>query len=449
MSKPIPLADFVAALSPRFSRPDHLMPVIERLERALEEPLRLVVSTPPRHGKTEALLHAIAWWLLQQPAAQIGYVSYASGIAQRKSRKALGLARKAGVPLDVDASAKGDWRTGVDDGGVLAFGIDGQATGEGFDILICDDLIKNRATAESAAAREQTAEAINDDLFTRLEPSGSFILNMTRWHEDDPAGRLVRQGWEHIRLPAIDDEGRALWPERFSADRLMGIREQLGEYGFASLYQGDPMPRGGSLFRDAVTYSELPEGYRVRIGCDFAYSAKTRADCSVAVVVGSTATHHYILEVVREQVTAPDFARSLKILRDRYKGATITAFIGGTEKGTIDFMEQSGVYIDAIPATADKFVRAQASAALWNTGRVLVPEAETALWVTPFLNEVLAFTGVRDRRDDQIDALVGALHGAALGEPAARGEHRRRRPRTDSRYADMGGFGRGTDRRGF
>ncbi|MFO0735741.1 MAG: terminase family protein [Labilithrix sp.] len=419
MSQLLPLLDFIPALSPRFARPTHLERVTSRLERALVEPLRLVVSTPPRHAKTETLLHAFPWWLLQQPDAQIAYVSYAAGIAQRKSRKALALARKAGVELDEKAKAKGDWRTGVEDGGVLAFGIDGQATGEGFHVVVADDLVKNRATAESALAREQTAEAVNDDLFTRLEPEGSFIVFQTRWHEDDVPGRLIRAGWEHIRLPALDNDGHALWPERYSAEKLMEIREQVGEYAWASLFQGDPQPRGGALFQNAATYTELPVKYSVRIGVDFAYTAKTRADCSVAVVVASDLedrSKHFILEVRREQVTAPDFAKTLKELRGTYPSASFTGFIGGTERGTIDFMSSAGISINGVPATTDKFVRAQPAAALWNAGRILVPAAETAMWVTPFLNEVLGFTGVRDRCDDQVDALAGAMHGVRLGE---------------------------------
>ncbi|MFO0742360.1 MAG: terminase family protein [Labilithrix sp.] len=418
MKKLVGLADFIPALSPRFKRPDHLAPIVARLERALVEPLRLVVSGPPRHGKSELEIHTIPWLLLQRPDLQIAYISYAAGIATRKGRKALALAKKAGVPLDDKAAAKGDWRTGVDDGGVLALGIDGQMTGEGFHVMLCDDLVKNRAHAESALEREKLWTAFTDDAYTRLEPGGSFIVFMTRWHEDDIPGRLIRAGWEHVRLPALDDDGRALWPERYSAEKLMEIREQVGEYAWASLFQGEPKPRGGAIFRNATTYVELPKKFRVRIGVDFAYTAKTRSDCSVAVVVASDLDdkHHFILEVRREQVTAPDFAKTLKALRDLYPGATKTSFIGGTERGTIDFMSSAGIHINAVPATTDKFVRAQPAAALWNAGRIMVPAAETALWVTPFLNEVLGFTGVRDRCDDQVDALAGAMHGVAVGE---------------------------------
>lgn len=409
MSQLVGLLDFVPLLTPRFERPSHLAPLVSHLERAIREPVRLVFSVPPRHAKTELLLHAIPWWQLQRPDLQIAYVSYAAGIAQRKGRKALHNARRAGVPIDERAAARGDWRTGVEDGGLLSFGIDGQATGEGFHVIIVDDPVKNRATAESELERDKLWDAFNDDLFTRGEPDASVFVCHTRWHEDDLAGRLIRAGWPHVNLAALDDNGRALWPARYTAESLVARREQIGAYGFESLFQGRPRPRGGAVFTNAVTYKELPPRLRVSIGVDLAYTAKSRADYSVAVVLGTDdEDRHYVVEVAREQVAASDFVTTLKRLAAAYPGAPISAFIGGTERGTIDLFAELGVRIDAKPATTDKFVRSQPVAAAWNARKVLVPGAETAMWVTPFLNEVLGFTGVRDRHDDMVDALAAA-----------------------------------------
>src|SRR5476651_809016 len=98
MSKPfLSLADFVPKLSRKFMRPDHLKPLIDVFERiAMGERVRAVVSVPPRHSKTETLLHGIAWMLLQNPEYQICYCSYAARIAEKKSRRARELAKKAG-----------------------------------------------------------------------------------------------------------------------------------------------------------------------------------------------------------------------------------------------------------------------------------------------------------------------------------------------------------------
>src|SRR6185312_5285148 len=86
------LLDFIPAVSRRFAPPRHLAPLVALIEEARRRPLRVVVSTPPRHGKTETLLHGIAWQLRRAPATQLAYISYAQRFAEKKSRKARELA---------------------------------------------------------------------------------------------------------------------------------------------------------------------------------------------------------------------------------------------------------------------------------------------------------------------------------------------------------------------
>jgi predicted phage terminase large subunit-like protein len=409
------LSEFVHALTPAYTSPVHLAPITRRLERALVEPLRLVFSVPPRHAKTETVLHFVVWLLLQRPDLRVAYVSYAQTIAEKKSRKARELAKRAGVPIADDASSKRDWRTGVDDGGVWATSIEGQITGEGFDVIIVDDPVKDRAVAESPAWREKAWDWWNDTLFTRAEPEASVIDMQTRWHEDDLAGRLIRQGWENIVLPALDGEGRALWPERWPAARLQEVREKIGEYGWASLYQGQPRPRGGAVFHDVTffTAEDLPKQRpTIRVGLDFAYTAKASADYSVAVALAQHEGRHFVIEVLRMQVAVPEFMRAVASLCEKYGVSAPTAYIGGTEKGLVDMVQSvGGLRIDARVAKADKFTRAQPVAAAWNAGKVLVPR--TAPWVDAFVSEVVSFTGVNDRRDDQVDALAAAFDASA------------------------------------
>ena len=379
-----------------------------------------VVSAPPRHGKTESELHALAWLLARKPSMQLAFVGYAAAFAEKKSAKARDLARKVGIPISDTSSSKQDWRTGVDDGGMWASSIGGSLTGEGFHFMAVDDPVKDRAAAESAAQREHTYEWFTDTAFTRLEPMGSCIVTQTRWHEADLGGRLIEEGWENVCLPAIDDERRALWPERFSLEQLDAIREQLGEYGWWSLYQGKPRPRGGALFKDATTFTDVPSSMRTVIGIDFAYTAKSRADYSVAVVLGQSGTHYYVLDVIRQQTVATEFAASLRVLKARYPHARMASYVGGTEKAVLDFLkDRESLVVDGMPAKADKFVRAQATAAAWAAGKISVRAAQP--WTSQFLEEVCSFSGVGDAHDDQVDALVSgfdALQSPVLSKPS-------------------------------
>ena len=417
--KLLPLMGFVPALTPRFSEPRHLAPFVDAFERiGSGESLECVVSAPPRHGKTETLKHALVWLLLSNPDTRIAYVTYSQIYSEKRSREIRDLYIRAGGNVEPESMSRRDWRTSADGGGLWATSPGGPLTGEGFDVVLIDDPVKDRASAESGIEREKLIEWFKDTLYTRREPGGSVVVTMTRWHVADLAGHLLGEGWYSIVLPAISSEGEALCPERYSLAQLTKIRETIGEYGWSSLYQGNPIPRGGALFQDWHAYDSLPIGLRIRIGADFAYSTKARSDWSVAVVLGEYEGKTYVLEVVRAQLSAPDFLSRLVALQAKYN-APIHAYIAGQEGGVIDSMRkiEPSLRIVTKPATADKFTRAQPVAAAWCAGKVLLPRS--APWLNSFITELVAFTGIGDRNDDQIDALAAAFDAVAGAVGAA------------------------------
>jgi len=105
-------------------------------------------------------------------------------------------------------NTESEWETSVG-GGLKAVGVGAGVTGFGADLIIIDDPVKSRAEAESKTFRDRLWNWFNNDLYTRLEPDGSIILIQTRWHEDDLAGRLLRDAseggeqWEVVNLPAL------------------------------------------------------------------------------------------------------------------------------------------------------------------------------------------------------------------------------------------------------
>ncbi|HEX7000657.1 MAG TPA: terminase family protein [Trueperaceae bacterium] len=391
--------------------------ITELVERSTREEVRAVVSMPPRHGKTSTILHAFAWLLTLDPSLTHAFATYAQELANSKSRTARRIARDAGVQLADDAQTMREWRTNAG-GGLLATGVGGPLTGQGITGLgVVDDPVKNRQEAESALIRDRVWEWFTDVFYTRLEPGASAIVVATRWHQDDLSGRLLADGWEGINLPALDpDTGEALWPERYPVERLLRIKKQVGEYTWASLYQGEPVPRGGNVFQNVTTYDALPsEGaYREAVGFDAAYTAKSHADYSVAVTGRLVGDVLYVTGMVRAQAEPAAFLEQLRARGIR----RVTWFRSGTEKGLEAFMRSKGVSVDAVTATGDKFARAQPVAAEWNAGKVAVPSSDApqhGAWVEALLDEVLAFTGLGDKHDDVVDALA-ALHHALIGK---------------------------------
>lgn len=257
-------------VSPSFAPPRHLGPLLTAFDRIEHESLRLCLSVPPRHGKTEAVLHGIARLLARHPEWTIAYVSYAADIARSKSRQIRDYAAAAGVELRQDSKALHEWRT-PQGGGVLATGIGGPLTGHGVRLLVVDDPFKNRQDADSALIRERTWQWFTSTALTRIEPGGSALVVHTRWHRDDLIGRCERHeeiAWEVTSLPAIDARGRALWPERWPVSELQRRRAEVGEYDWASLFQQHPTVRKGLVFGGfdravhVVPHAELERRYK-------------------------------------------------------------------------------------------------------------------------------------------------------------------------------------------
>lgn len=419
----------VPFVSPKYSSPRHLGPLVDALQRAIAgEELRVVCSAPPRHAKTETVLHAIAWGLWKNPDLTFSFTTYADTLSRSKSRKARAIAGRFGVELD--ARAVGEWRTPAG-GGVVAGGIGGPLTGHGVNIGIVDDPFKNRQQAESAAERKVREEFLDDVLETRIEPGGSIFLFGTRWTPDDLLGYALKKGgWLHINLPALNDAGEALWPERWSAESINKKRVRVGEYTFASLFQGRPRPRGGNVFGEPTFYSKLPTVFRSSHGLDLSYSAKTSSDYSVVVRMLYAAGKFYVVNVVRMQVRATQFKKVCRRLHKLDRHSPWRWYVSGTELGPADFFnEEPGVPVDAYTVSSDKFVRAMDYAAAWNRGDVLVPES--APWLDEFLDEHKDFTGSGKERDDQVDATTAAFDELYGSGP--RGERLPTEPRAGAR----------------
>jgi predicted phage terminase large subunit-like protein len=361
--------------------------------------------------------------LCDDPRTIIGYVTYQSNLANSKSRSARDYARAAGVPQRRDADSLQEWLTTFG-GGMRATGMGGPLTGQGMRVLIIDDPTKNRQEAESALIRNRNWDWFTSTALTRLEPDGSVIVCHTRWHEDDLIGRCLKQkelwdstggaegeNWRHINLQAIDETtGLALWPEQWPLKKLERRRALVGEYDWASLFQGHPRPRGARVFGDPATYSGNPviNGARIIIGVDVAGTAKTSANFSVALVFavrgyGDLMTAD-IIDAERMQETIPEVCRRLEALQKRYGGAPLVVESSGIGKAVPQVLRDVNASLRIVEEypQGDKFTRAQPYAAAWNAGRVRVPI--TASWVGPVVRTHIDFTGVNDAIDDDVDA---------------------------------------------
>jgi predicted phage terminase large subunit-like protein len=416
----VPVLDAIPIVKTGYERPTHLASLAGLYERAFEaargrgDPVRALVSAPSQVGKTTCGQVAATWWLNKVPSDFLAFLSYGQAMADIKSAEVREMSRELGIELRGDTTAKSLWYT-KEGGGMLARGLDAGITGmSGLSLIDLDDPYMNKIQAESPAHKYRVLEGYRSNVVSRAHPRTSIIIKHARWAPDDLIGTLEREGgWESYRVPAVGDDGEPVVTMRGrTREWWEKQRKEMGEHAWWSLMQGRPRPREGTLFSGVHTYTERPSTGSICIGLDFAYSTKSSADWSVAVVLMKADHRVYVLDVVRVQESAPSFAMRVKALRARYPGAPLRAFIGGTEKGTVDFLARDGLAVHALPATGDKWSRAQSVSAAWNEGNVLV--SESAAWADAFTSELLDFSP-RAAHDDQVDALVAAFDGLGSG----------------------------------
>lgn len=394
---------------------------------------RVFVQVPIRHGKTEHnTIGYAAYRLERDPRTRILVGSYNQKRANKFSREIKRLAKARGVAISETRDATEEWETTAG-GGVQAVGAGAGVASVNADLILIDDPIGSRDDAESQAKRDQVFDWITNDLLARCEPHTAVLFTMSRWHQDDPAGRL-RDGqagtWHVIDLPARAEagdplgrpEGAPLWEAFRGSDWLDEKRIELTDYGFASLMQGRPRPREGGMFKwdwwqllDAVPrsgpmvrYWDLAGTHPKGNGHDPDYSVGALLcrmhDQRTAIVdIARDRKSVAARDAWLEQVARADLAA----YRGRIRWWIETeAGIAGEERTAllVRRLQTLGLPVSTEHPTGKKIHRWEPLASMAEAGNILLCPGD---WRDPFRMEAAdAPTG---RHDDQLDAAAGAV----------------------------------------
>lgn len=306
-------------------------------------------------------------------------------------------------------------------GAYYAVGVGGPLTGRGAHLLLIDDPVKNREEAESEVIRKKTKEWYTSTAYTRLMPGGRIVIIQTRWHEDDLTGWLLaehaHEDWVRLDLPAIDAEGRALWPEQYDIEALEKIKLAIGARDWSALYQQRPSPETGDYFRLEwlKTYDLAPPRETLNIygASDYAVTSEG-GDFTVHVVVGMDADGRlYLLDLWRGQTASDAWVNAFCDLVLKWKPIGWAEEHGQIKSGVGPFLLRTqlerGAYVarEAFPTRGDKAVRAQSIRGRIALNGLYLPK--DAPWRADLQSEMMSFpVGVHD---DQVDALglVGQL----------------------------------------
>ena len=382
---------------------------------------RLMLLMPPGSAKsTYASVVFPAWFMLTHPEARVIAACHTESLAAHFGRRVRALVLEHGAASD-DGLARDDRAAGrfatMGGASYFAAGVRGPLMGRRAELIVIDDPIKSTAEAESAATRDTLWDWFRSDLTTRLTPGGRIVLAMTRWHEDDLAGRLLASGdgWQTVTMPALNAAGEPLWPEWEDAEALARRRQAVGPRAWAALYQQAPRGEAEALFqatRIGVLDSE-PACHRAVRAWDLAATAAGEGrdpDWTAGIKLGRTEAGGFVVLDVRRLRGGPHEVAEAIVQTAKLDGREVAVGLpqdpGQAGKQQVAWLTGllAGFRVASGPETGSKLTRAQPAAAQVEAGNLSLVRGT---WNRAFLDELRDFPG--GRKDDQVDALARAL----------------------------------------
>jgi len=371
---------------------------------------------------------------LNYPKLQILLTSYSDDYANKYGRIARNLINDYGTyfNIEINKDNRESKLLSIKDygGQMLSSGYNGQITGQGADWLIIDDPVKNGSEALSETYRNKIYERYKDTLYTRLHPNGKVIIVMTRWHEDDLAGRLLKNfpdDYEYINLPALADEndilgrkeGEALWEKRYNKETLHKIRTLVGGYYWNALYQQKPSSKQDSFFAvDKLQYIRFSNGIIFKDGTEISVANMYRFfTIDLATAIGkdndNTCISYfafdgldlYLLDTYYGKVDADKHFELIGQYFEMYKPNTICVETVQYQVVLFQELKKRGYIVEELKPSKNKVIRAMPSATKINNGQIYFNA--NIKYINEIENEMLYFP--YGKHDDFIDTLSYAV----------------------------------------
>lgn len=432
--KPLSLLEIGAEVLPYYRPRPHTDYLAQVLATAVHEAeagndSRVIVQMPPGQGKSSICSVALPLYsLARNPDWEVVLASAEASLANKWSRdcrRAITEGHIPGLRLNPSSQAVTEWET-TERGSLIARGVGGQITGRRARVMVIDDPVKNFTDAHSKFQRDVLWDRWQSVLKTRLRPGSVVVLVMTRWHEDDLAGRLIDKHpdeWELVNLPALAETndllGRAVGDPLLSPQseetgpqalaRWDQIRAEVGTYVWDALYQQRPAPPGGAVFKTDWwnAMPPPPQFERVVTSWDLTFGSLV-GDFAVGQVWGQVGPDLWLLDQVRGRWTFTEQVHQIEALAKAWPDANahlIEKAAGGGP--AIDTLQHKLAGIIPVPTNkGGKEIRAQAVAPMVEAGNVHLPAK--ASWLDDFHSEVAGFPSSAPH-DDIVDAMTQAL----------------------------------------
>jgi predicted phage terminase large subunit-like protein len=411
----------------------HLLFICEEIEKLLNNQMPeeiLIISMPPQHGKSMCVTETLpSYFLGKYPDGRVIEVSYGDDLARRfgrsNKRKIEQFGKKLfNIELSRDSRSDTEFSIEGHQGSMISRGIMAGITGQPGDLIIIDDPIKNRQEADSETYRERMWEEWLNSINTRRSATCKVILIQTRWHEDDLAGRLIKNlpgKVKVINLPCEAEEndilgrsiGGALFPEigkdkAWMQEFKRGYMSDEGTRAWNALYQGRPTAQEGNMIKRAwwKWYKELPLMPVKIISVDATFKDGEKNDFVSIQVWGKSQANMYLIDRTKARMDFPTTLQAIKTMKAKHKDS-LAIYIEDKANGSaiIQVLRTELGGIIAVEPVGSKEARVSAASPQIEAGNVYLPEL--CEWVHDFVEECSTFpTGAHD---DDVDAMSQAI----------------------------------------
>jgi len=438
---------FVQLVYPDFQiGPHHRLLAKKLMELEKGTTKRLMFFLPPRSSKSLMASVLFPAWVLGRHARWfLMNVSYGAKLSEGFGRDVRDLVARdiyslifPETKLRADVKAAGKWHT-TSGGQFNAAGTTGGIAGRGAHVAIIDDPLSEQ-DAYSKASRQHVIDWYPAGLRSRLQPSGRIALVMTRWHEDDLAGHLLREAendpkadqWEVVNVPAIltDETGNesSYWPVseagRLLAEKegihtgwpleeLVSTRDNMPSYQWNALYMQAPSSEEGAIIKREYwkkwrEYSP-PNCEYILMSCDTAFGARETNDYNAFTRWGIFHDHNGIPNVVllgaeKHRLEYPELRVKAQDLYEQWAPDGVLIEKKASGQSLLQDMRSGGVPVIEYNPDRDKVARAHVCTPIMHAGRVHVPDMK---WVEEVIDECAAFP--YGKHDDYVDTVTQAI----------------------------------------
>lgn len=344
----------------------------------------LILSCSPQTGKSMTITETLpSYYLMTHPKDSVLEVSYnddfAKKFGRRNKEKIQEYGQLFGVGLSNETKSASEWELDNKIGRMMSNGIDGTLTGNKANLMIIDDPIKNSSDAASKTKRDTLWDKWFTTMRSRLSPGGKVILIMTRWHEDDLAGRLSKDPFSTVvNIPCEAEEndplGREIgdgpcaeigkdrdWKDKLKASMIAGDVDENGEAGLRAwnaLYQGHPTSQEGNIIKrewwQYYTIDETPRFDRVIMSVDCAFKNAEDNDYVAIEVWGKYQSKYYLIDLIKDHLDFPQTVAAIYAMKhdhpeirevlveDKANGSAVIQVMRGKINGVIAVEPEGG-----------------------------------------------------------------------------------------------------------